>query len=224
MTENTHNPKPVGEHKLLRWVLILQIVILGWLAKNHFDGAFNRGNHTDTPAVKTVPNTPPSLESNVPNAPSFFSHPFSSPLQSPRSRRLSQNASRMHAEMAQMMSQANRAFADFDSVFGTDAAWSSLPASPTMNMREEDDAYVLTLTLPDTDPNSLDIRLEGRILNISSRQNTQTPNHSSSQAFSSRLLLPGPVDKRTSLDITNDNHRIRIRIAKPTAESAARTP
>jgi len=224
MTENTHHSKPTGEHKLLRWVLILQIVILAWLAKNHFDGAFNRGSHTDTPAVATVPNTPPSLESNVPNAPSFFSHPFTSPLQSARSRRLSHPASRMRAEMAQMMSQANRAFADFDSVFGADAAWASLPASPTLNMREEDDAYELSLTLPDADPDSLDIRLEGRILSIASRQDTRTAGSSSSHSFNTRLMMPGPVDKETPLDITNDNHCIRIRIAKPAAGSAARNP
>jgi len=224
MTENTHNPKSVGEHKLLRWILILQIVILGWLAKNHFDGAFNRGSHTDTPAVATVPNTPPSLESTVPNAPSFFSQPFSSQFQSSRSRRLAHPASRMRAEMAQMMSHANQAFADFDSVFSTDAAWASLPSSPAVNMREEDEAYVLSLTLPDADPDSLDVRLEGRILTLSSRQDTQTAHRSSSQAFSSRLLLPGPVDENTPLDITHDNNRIRIRIAKPAADPAARTP
>jgi len=224
MTESTQHPKPAGEHRLLRWVLILQIVILAWLAKNHFDGAFNRGSHTDTPAVTTVPDTPPSLESSVPNAPSFFSDPFTSPLQSPRSRRLSQNANRMRAEMAQMMAKADRAFADFDSVFGADAAWSSLPASPSVNMREEEDAYELSLTLPNADPDSLDIRLEGRILNIASHQNSRTPGSSSSRHFSTRLMLPGPVDEQIPLDITNDNHRIRIRIAKPTAAPAARTP
>jgi HSP20 family molecular chaperone IbpA len=224
MTENTHHPKPAGEHKLLRWVLVLQIVILAWLAKNHFDGAFNRGSHTDTPAVATVPNTPPSLESNVPNAPSFFSDPFTSSLQSSRSRRLSHPAHRMRAEMAQMRSQANRAFADFDSVFGADAAWASLPASPTMNMREEDDAYELSLTLPDADPDSLEFRLEGRILTIASRQATRTAGSASSRQFSTRLMLPGPVDESTPLDITNDNHRIRIRIAKPAAVPAAPNP
>ncbi len=224
MTENTNHPKSTGEHKLLRLVLLLQVVILLWLAKPYLDEAFNRGSHTDTPAVATVPATPPSLESKVPNASSFFSPGLASQLQSPSHRRLAHPADRMRAEMESMMSQANRAFADFDSVFGADAAWSSVPASPAMNMRERDDAYELTLALPDTDPESLEIHLDGRVLSIASRQATRTANAASSQSFSTRLLMPGPVDAAAPLQITNDNQRIRIRISKPAAATAALNP
>ena len=122
------------------------------------------------------------------------------------------------------MAQANRPFANFDSVFGSDAAWAALPASPSMNMREMDDAYELTLALPDADPDLLDVHLDGRLLSISSHQDSRTANSTSSQRFNSRLLLPGPVDPNAVLQITNENNRICIRIPKPVAATASRQP
>lgn len=226
MTENTNNPKPAGEHRLLRWVLVLQIVILGWLAKNHFDGAFGRRSH-NPPAAATLTDTPPSLEiSAQPNAPSSFSLlPRLAAFQrTPPPPRFQHPADRMRAEMERMMADANRAFADFDSVFGSDAAFAALPASPAMNLREMDDSYELSLALADADPGSLDVRLDGRLLSVSSHQDTRTPHTSSSQSFSSRVLLPGPVDPDSSLLITNQNNRILIRIPKPDKATAARKP
>ena len=120
--------------------------------------------------------------------------------------------------------QANRAFADFDSVFGSDAAFASLPASPAMNLREMDDAYELSLALPDADPGSLDVHLDGRLLSVSSQQDTRSVHSASSQSFNSRVLLPGPVDPQAPLQITNENNRILIRISKPDAATASRNP
>lgn len=226
MTENTQNPKPVGEHRLLRWILVLQIVILAWLAKNHFDGAFGRRSH-NPPAAATLTDSPPSLEPSAqPNAPSSFTLlPRLSVFQrAPQPPRLPHPADRMRAEMERMMADANRAFADFDSVFGSDAAFAALPASPAMNLREMDDAYELSLALANADPGALDIRLDGRLLSVASHQDTRTPRSSSSQSFSSRVLLPGPVDPDASLLVTNQNHRVLIRIPKPVEATAARNP
>ena len=227
MTDNANNPTPAptGERKLLRWVLVLQIVILAWLAKNHLDGAFTR-RHLNPPVVATQSDTPPSLEPSAqPNAPSSFSllprlGVFQRPAPMPRYRH---PADRMRAEMERMMAEANQAFANFDSVFGPDDAWAALPSSPAMNLREMDDAYELALALPDADPDSLDVRLDGRLLSVSSHQDTRTPQASSSQRFSSRVLLPGPVDANATFQITNVNDRICIRIPKPTANAAAST-
>ena len=133
-------------------------------------------------------------------------------------------ADRMRDEMERMMAQANQAFANFDSVFGSDAAFAALPASPAMNLREMDDAYELSLALANADPGALDIRLDGRLLSVASHQDTRTPRSSSSQSFSSRVLLPGPVDPDASLLVTNQNHRVLIRIPKPVEATAARNP
>ena len=90
-----------------------------------------------------------------------------------------------------------------------------------MNLREMADAYELSLALPNADPGSLDVRLDGRLLSVSSHQDTRTPHSSSSQSFSSRVLLPGPVDPDASLLVTNENSRICIRIPKPAADATA---
>ena len=225
MTDNTNhpNPAPTGERKLLRWILVLQIVILGWLAKNHLDGAFNRRAH-NPPAVATQPDTPPSLEPSAKmNAPSPFSllprlAAAARPVPAPR---FAHPADRMRAEMERMMADASRAFADFDTFFGPDDAWAALPASPAMNLRETGDFYELTLALPDADPAHLDVRLDGRLLSVSSHQDTRTPRAATSQRLSSRVLLPGPVDPDAAFQITNLNDRICIRIPKPAAPATA---
>ena len=226
MTDNANNPAPApsGERKLLRWILVLQVVILAWLAKNHLDGAFTR-RHLNPPVVATQSDTPPSLEPSAqPNAPSSFSllphlAAFQRPAPMPR---FPHPVDRMRAEMERMMTEANRAFADFDSVFGPDdTPWAALPASPAMNLRELNDAYELSLAMPNTDPKSLDVRLDGRLLSVSSHQDTQTAHTASSQSFSSRVLLPGPVDPDASLLVTNENNRLCIRIPKPAAAATA---
>lgn len=224
---NHPTPAPTGERKLLRWVLVLQVVILGWLAKNHFDGAFTRRSHNQPPAVATQPDTPPSLEPSAqPNAPSSFSRfPRLAAFQRiPQPPRLRHPADRMRAEMERMLAEANQAFAGFDSFFDRDDVWANLPASPAMNLRELDDAYELSLVVPDADPDSFDLRLDGRLLSISSHQDTRTPHASASQRFSSRLLLPGPVAPDALLQVTNETGRLRIRIPKPATATASRQP
>ncbi len=226
MTDNLDHPTPApsGERKLLRWILVLQIVILAWLAKNHFDGAFGRRTH-NPPADTTLTETLPSLESSSPDAPSsFFQLPHFSILRRTPPPQYPHPADRMRAEMERMMLDANRAFADVDSFFGSDAAFASLPASPAMNMRELDDAYELSLAMANADPKSLDVQLDGRLLTISSHQDSRSSHSSSSQHFSSRLLLPGPVNTNTPVQITNENNRVRIRISKPATVTATRNP
>lgn len=225
MTDNANNPTPAhsGERKLLRWVLVLQVVILAWLAKNHLDGAFTRRTH-NPPAVATQPDTPPSLEPSAhPNAPSpfsllphlaFFQRPAAAP-------RYPHPADRMRAEMQRMLAEANQAFAGFDSFFDPGDAWAALPASPAMNLRELNDAYELSLALADANPAHLDVRLDGRLLSVSSHQDTRTPHASSSQSFSSRVLLPGPVDPNASFTVSNVDDHVCIRIPKPTAGATA---
>ncbi|OQC55385.1 MAG: hypothetical protein BWX54_01974 [Verrucomicrobia bacterium ADurb.Bin018] len=221
-------PKPAGDRRLMRWILVLQLVILGWLAKNYFDGAFNRRHH-NPPAVATQPDTPPSLEPSAqPNAPSPFSvlprwTAFQRATPPPR---LVHPMDRIRLEMERMMAEANRAAANFDALFGLDdSLWSALPASPAMNLRELPDAYELSLALPNTDPGSVDVQLDGRLLSVTAQQNTQTAHSTSAQRFSSRVLLPGPVAANAACQVTNENDRLCIRIPKATApQTAARQP
>lgn len=205
---------------MIKWILVLQIIILGWLAKNHFDGAFNRSSHNQPSAVTPTADSPPSLETAVANAPSSLPpparHSWFQPVPPLPARLLRHPApGHLQAQMQRMLAEANQAFADFDSVISQDAAWAALPPSPSMNMAETPTDYVITLAIADDDPDAFDVRLDGRLLSVSSHQNTRTPHASSSQHFSSRLLLPGPVAPDTLLDITNETGRLRIRIPKP---------
>ena len=228
MTNNANQLNPSPERKLMWWILVLQIVILGWLAKNHFDGAFNRRSHNQPTAAATTTETPPSLEPSALNAPSSSSFPFPSfslfHRAPPPPRRAPHPADRMRLEMERMMSEANhRVFKNFNSLFGMDDAWSALPASPSVSMCEMGDAYELALAIPDGDPDAFDVRLDGRLLTITSHQDTRTPGASTSQHFSSRLLLPGPVEADALLQVTNEAGRIRIRIPKPNPKTATKT-
>jgi HSP20 family protein len=222
MTESNSNPTPAGDRKMLRWILVLQIVILAWLARNHLDGAFSRRSHNQPTAVATQPDTPPSLEPSAQlNAPSsFFALPRLPGFQRTPPPRYRHPADRIRGEMERMMADAQQAFADFDSAWGMDDAWAALPASPVMNMREMADAYELSLAMPDANPDSFDVRLDGRLVSITSHQDTRTPRTTSSQHYNSRLLLPGPVEPDATLQITHDSGRIRIRIPKPAAAPA----
>ena len=224
----TQQPKPAGDRRLMRWILVLQVVILGWLAKNYFDGAFSRRSH-NPPAVATQPDTPPSLEPSAqPNAPSPFSVLSRRPAfqRGTPPPRMIHPMDRMRLEMARMMGEANRAAANLDALFGMDdSPWAALPASPAMNLRELPEAYELALALPHTDPDSVDVQLDGRLLSVTAQQNTQTAHSSASQRFSSRVLLPGPVAANAVCQVTNEHDRLCIRIPKATVpQTAARQP
>jgi HSP20 family molecular chaperone IbpA len=230
MTDATQNraPHSTNDRRVIRWILVLQIIILGWLAKNHFDGAFNRSSHNQPTADLTSAESPPSLEPAAENAPSSFPTParqsWFQPVPPLPSRLLRHPApGRLQADMQRMLAEAHQAFADFDSVFSQDAAWAALPPSPAMNMAETPTDYVITLAVADDDPNAFDVRLDGRLLSVSSHHSTRTPQASSSQHYSSRLLLPGPVAPDTPLHITNETGRLRIRIPKPVAAPATAT-
>ncbi len=210
---------------MVRWVLVLQIVILGWLAKNYFDGAFSRSSHNQPTAAATSAEPPPSLESAVQNAPSPFSRPprpapsWFRPVPPLPPRLTRHPASHLHAEMERMLDEFHHAFADFDSLFAHDAAWATLPPAPSMNMAETPDAYEITLAIPDADPDAIEIHLDGRVLSFHSHQDTRDAHSASSRRFSSRLLLPGPVAPDTLLEISNDADHIHIRVPKPGAPS-----
>ncbi|MDR0993058.1 MAG: Hsp20/alpha crystallin family protein [Verrucomicrobiota bacterium] len=224
MMDNPPESKSRSKERTLLWVsLLLEVVILGWLAKNHFDGAFGRRSHNPS-AVQVSDLTPPSLVSTPTNAPSSLSSAETPATPTPHWMhagvppllRMRHPAGRMRAEMQQMMAQANAAMqADLSTLFSPGPAWAGLPASPAMNMHERTDGYELSLAMPDVPAEALDVRLDGRLLTISFRQDTHTPHASASQHFGSRLLLPGPVDEGRPIHLTNENNRIYIRIAKP---------
>ena len=110
---------------------------------------------------------------------------------------------------------------DFASFFAPGPEWAALPTSPSVDMRELEDAYELTMVQPGLTPESLDVRLNGRLLSLHSGQDVQSANRHSHQRFTTQLLLPGPVDPDCAPEIQTENNRIRIRVAKPGGDALA---
>lgn len=262
MTENESNPtpppspppvpptQPRPQGRGLLWlILALQAVILGWLAKNQFDGTSPRGgSFPSSPAVPAA-DIPPSLECDrdVPSPsdpdagiaddadapsgaglaalppPAAYRDPFALFHRSPRPAFAPRPFPRWHADVQRMMDEAMEAheamLQDFGSFFSPGPEWAALPASPAVNMRELDDAYELTLAQPGLAPGDLDVRLDGRTLSLRYDRRTDTADangrQTGRQSGSVRMGLPGPVAPGAVPEISNDNNRIRIRIAKP---------
>lgn len=247
-------PRPQGRG-LLWLILALQVVILAWLAKNHFDGtSHRRGSFPSSPAAPAAA-IPPSLECarDVPSPsplddevdesdeaarpatplppPAAYRDPFAIFHRAPRHAAFP--ASRWHADVQRMMDEAWEAheamLQDFGSYFSPGPEWASLTASPAVNMRELDDAYELTLAQPGLAPDDLDVRLDGRTLTLryDRRTDTSSPGgarQTGHQSGSVRMGLPGPVAPGAVPEISNDNNRIRIRIAKPEPSQGVPTP
>lgn len=243
MTEDYHSPIPAPQppplppprpqgRGLLWLILVLQLAILAWLAKNQFGGTSPRGGSISSPAAPAAA-IPPSLECDrdvpppsSPNdddadaplpPPSAYRDPFALFHRAPR--RAAFPASRWHADVQRMMDEAMEAheamLQDFGSFFSPGPEWAALPASPAVNMRELDDAYELTLSQPGLAPDDLDIRLDGRTLSLRYDRSSDSADARSRQSGSVRMRLPGPVAENTPPEILNENNRIRIRVAKP---------
>ena len=249
-------PRPQGRG-LLWLILALQAVILGWLAKNQFDGTSQRGgSFPSSPAVPAAA-IPPSLECDrdvpspsapAPDAddpadadvaagapapaapaalppPAAYHDPFALFRRSPRPSFAPRSFPRWHADVQRMMDEAMEAheamLQDFGSFFSPGPEWAALPASPAVNMRELDDAYELTLARSGLAPDDLDVRLDGRTLSLRYDRRTDTADangrQTGRQSGSVCMGLPGPVAPGAVPEISNDNDRIRIRIAKPGA-------
>jgi len=95
-----------------------------------------------------------------------------------------------------------------------DAGWNSLLASPTMDMREQGDHYVLDFSLPGMDASEIQVALEGRLLTVYTRVDEHAPNRSSVSRFERRILLPGPVEGAEAAQAVVTNGVLKIIIPK----------
>lgn len=93
-----------------------------------------------------------------------------------------------------------------------DEGWSTMPASPTLDMREDPLQYVVFFSMPGLDRSNVTVRLEGRVLTVRSRATDQARSHVSSYSYEQQFQLPGPVqdESRMQMALTNDVLRIQI--------------
>ena len=99
----------------------------------------------------------------------------------------------LNARMDRMFELALGNLRALESDVRFDEGWSSLHCSPTMDMRDQDDRYVVQYCLPGLVDADINVMLEGRLLTISS--SSSQPGHPDGRSvrFERRLWLPGPV-------------------------------
>jgi HSP20 family protein len=130
-----------------------------------------------------------------------------------------------------MFSEMNRIQNEMNAVF--ERAWQSTPVQPgqnsifqqsfaqSMNVQDKGNYYEVVYNTPDRDSSNVDVKVEGQMLNISSKQDQkqqkQNGQYRSAQHmvsnFSEALSLPGPV-KANEMKIERQKGRLVITIPK----------
>ncbi len=184
--QEQHSQRPRGRvnkaQALLLVMIALQVVILGWLYRQHqvqqqimeLEAARLARQEAVEPPTLT-PTTPRAVHSGL----------FPPPLL------LSPNA--MHDRFNRMMSEALQSFDQMSGRMNFDSGWDRLPASPTMDMRAFDDRYEVLFSLPGIQNSDIRVLLEGRLLTISSEGGDASNGRREFNRFESRVQLPGPV-------------------------------
>ena len=120
----------------------------------------------------------------------------------------------MQAHMNRMLQTASSRFNETEKLLDLDPGWGSMMASPTMDMRDQGDSYVLNFSLPGIDASEIEVALEGRLLSVYTSIDKQAPNHRSLSRFQRKVLLPGPVKGADSVLALATNGVLRITVPK----------
>jgi HSP20 family molecular chaperone IbpA len=116
-------------------------------------------------------------------------------------------------EMDAMWERAMGEFEQMESFMRhMDEGWSTMAASPTLDVHEAPSQYVVCFSMPGLDRSNVVVTLEGRLLTVRSAASDQARSHVSSYSYERRVLLPGPVqdESRIRMALTNDVLRIQI--------------
>ena len=112
---------------------------------------------------------------------------------------------RIHSEPWNLVNQWRR---DFERVFDgleyggqTDTGW-----SPAVDIKEEDDAYVLQADLPGVKPEEIDVRMENGVLTITGKRSSETKEERKNYSRIERVT--GSFYRRFTLPDTADSEKI----------------
>jgi len=127
---------------------------------------------------------------------------------------------RQRARMDRMMEDAWSNFRHMESLMQFDDGWGSLVASPTLDMRDGGNAYIIVCSLPGCDQSNVRVALDGRLVTI--RSDSTTAGHSPARTMhiERRVLLPGPVSQGREPQAQWTNGVLRIEIPKATTDGA----
>lgn len=127
---------------------------------------------------------------------------------------------RHRARMDRMMEDAWSNFRHMESLMQFDDGWGSLVASPTLDMRDGGNAYIIVCSLPGCDQSNVRVALDGRLVTI--RSDSTSAGHSPARTMyiERRVLLPGPVGQGREPQAHWTNGVLRIEIPKATTDGA----
>jgi len=131
--------------------------------------------------------------------------------------------SNSYQDLARMRNQIQQLFNDLLSRFQKNSAADALPQIPAIDLKEEQDRYVVTADVPGADESSLKVRLNGRQLTIAIKtesENVETDGNNKYQRrerfigeFQRSLTLPGDV-KKGAMKTEYDNGVLTVILPK----------
>ena len=203
---------------LLLAIMILQVVILVLLYRNHDLPRTTRPPLIRDPeaAIRPPPLEPagyraPARATPITHAPHAMSAPWlDEPDWSFPWPVAGGPAQEMHAHMDRMLRQ----FSEMARVLDSDTGWNALMTSPTMDMRDQGESYVLDFSLPGIDASEIEVSLEGRLLTVYTSVDAQAPSGRSFSRFERKVLLPGPVQTAGSARAMLTNGVLKVIIPK----------
>lgn len=118
-------------------------------------------------------------------------------------------------EMDAMMESAFRDMDRMTRLMGRDESWDDMLTSPAMDMREVDDRYVVSLSLPGLDPSDIQIDLDGRLLTVWSTRELGGGHSQHTHKFRRVIQMPGPVGEEANASAYLTNGVLQVSIPKP---------
>ena len=107
----------------------------------------------------------------------------------------------------------SRALGDFERLhhfLRFDSGWDRVAASPTLDMRDDKDRYVVTFSVPGISAEDIRVNLDGRILTVSAVDRIG----SGSQILRTQVLLPGPVQRSDDVQAVLTNNLLSVSLPK----------
>jgi len=119
-------------------------------------------------------------------------------------------------DMDRMFESALAEFGRTDPLVDLDNGWDRIMASPTMDMKERDNRYVVVFSLPGSSPADVRVTLEGRLLTVNTDVRSEDGSGRYIATFQRSVQLPGPVGDAHSAEAMLTNGVLRVSIPKNT--------